>query len=209
VRRLPLPVRPTRKREGVDRAWSVDRGRNRPRRRPPLRSQRAGLPHGAPASGTGGEADFGIGMQDSGHWQPLARQLQAVLDLAQLRPHRDPLELQLSGRRLPADGGIRRLGAACAGRRARRSAPPGQRCGGGSFAPTWPGLPPRRPPRRQVGQRPRSASPPVPAPGTCRGLLGVAMESVRGQGRRPHPGYPQAGSDGAADSEEGAPIHLV
>ena len=33
---------------------------------PPHRSQRAGLPHWAPALGGGGETHFGVGMQDPG-----------------------------------------------------------------------------------------------------------------------------------------------
>jgi transposase len=37
---------------------------------PPHRSQRAGLPHWAPASDTNVEARFGIGMQDAGRGQP-------------------------------------------------------------------------------------------------------------------------------------------
>src|SRR5215831_3137878 len=37
---------------------------------PPHRSQRAALPHWAPASGGGVEARFGIGVQDAGGWEP-------------------------------------------------------------------------------------------------------------------------------------------
>src|SRR6266496_3858033 len=37
---------------------------------PPHRSQRAGLPHWAPASGGGVKAHLGIGVQDAGRWEP-------------------------------------------------------------------------------------------------------------------------------------------
>src|SRR6266487_107977 len=37
---------------------------------PPHRSQRAGLPHWAPASGSGVEAHLGVGVQDAGRWEP-------------------------------------------------------------------------------------------------------------------------------------------
>jgi hypothetical protein len=37
---------------------------------PPHRSQRAELPHWAPTSGSDAQALLGIGMQDSGAWQP-------------------------------------------------------------------------------------------------------------------------------------------
>src|SRR6266542_1188348 len=37
---------------------------------PPHRSQRAGLPHWAPASGGGVEAHLGVGVQDAGRWEP-------------------------------------------------------------------------------------------------------------------------------------------
>jgi hypothetical protein len=45
-------------------------------------------------------------------------------------------------------------------------------------------------------------------PGTRRGLLRAAVESLHGQGRRPHAGYPHAGGDAAAEREERAPIHI-
>ena len=41
---------------------------------PPHGSQRAELPHWAPASGIDVEASFGVGMQDMGRWEPLRRQ---------------------------------------------------------------------------------------------------------------------------------------
>src|SRR6266511_4669519 len=37
---------------------------------PPHRSQRAGLPHWAPASGGGVKAHLGVGVQDAGRWEP-------------------------------------------------------------------------------------------------------------------------------------------
>jgi hypothetical protein len=42
---------------------------------PPLRSQRAGLPHWAPASGSGGEAHIWERVFHAGGWEPSVRQV--------------------------------------------------------------------------------------------------------------------------------------